>query len=204
MKQCIFGLKITLMRIATLADKTKIVDIITKTFETNPGVLWMFNENDKKLSKKVRRLAEFAFEKSLARGGAYISDDENGAALCYPANTKASLREMFFEYKFALSSIPVKNFKKVMWREKVREGIRPKDHKYLYFWFLGVQDSTNGAVHDLRKGIFNLAKEKQMPIVLETSVPRNKMGYERYGFELFHHWVNEEKNINLYFMRLDP
>jgi hypothetical protein len=73
------------MRKARFAEKDKVIDIISSTFETNPGVNWIINKRGNH-KKKIHRLASYAFLKSFLREGAFISSNENGIALCYRFN----------------------------------------------------------------------------------------------------------------------
>jgi hypothetical protein len=65
------------MRKARFAEKDKVIDIISSTFETNPGVNWIINKRGNH-KKKIHRLASYAFLKSFLREGAFISSNENG------------------------------------------------------------------------------------------------------------------------------
>jgi len=70
------------MRKASLAEKDKVIDIISSTFDTNPGVNWLIKKRGRH-KKKIYRLASYAFYKSYLREGAFISSNEKGVALCY-------------------------------------------------------------------------------------------------------------------------
>jgi hypothetical protein len=75
---------------------------------------------------------------------------------------------------------------------------------YLYFWFLGVLPGGEGAVFDLRDGIFKLARQQNLPIFLETAMERTRIAYERYGFESFHYWHDPAEKIRFWFMKWEP
>lgn len=113
------------MRKASIADRKKVVSIITHTFMENPGVLWMISTGNRK--KKIKRLAEYAFIKSLARDGAFLSDNEKGAALCYiQDDKKPSIRETFYQLRFALTSVNFSKLSALISREKQETNSEPK------------------------------------------------------------------------------
>ena len=56
---------------------------------------------------------------------------------------------------------------------------------------------------ELKNHIFQYSKQEQLPILLETSVERNKDIYERYGFYVYHEWMDSGGGQSLWFMRRD-
>lgn len=187
-----------------MADMEKVVEIITDTFESNPGVNWLIKKRgDHK--QKIRRLAGYAFLKSYLREGVFISSNEKGAALCYRFNYRIfSIREVYYQLRFALFSIHPGRMIKVMRRESYRTSQRPASGDYLYFWFLGVLPGGGKAVFELRDEIFELAREKNLPIYLETAMESTKLAYERYGFITYHYWEEPHEGIQFWFMRWEP
>jgi len=192
------------MRKASLAEKDKVIDIISSTFDTNQGINWLIKKRGRH-KKKIYRLASYAFYKSYLREGAFISSNEKGVALCYKFNYQVfSIREVIYLLWFALFSINPSRILKVLKRESYRRSKRPESGDYLYFWFLGVIPDGRGAVYELRDAIFELATELNLPIYLETAMERTKVAYERYGFETFHYWEDPAENIKFWFMKWEP
>ena len=192
------------MRKARIAEKDKIIDIISSTFDTNPGVNWLIKKRGSH-KRKMHRLASYAFLKSYLREGAYISSNEKGIALCYRFNNHAfSITEIIYQLRFALFSINPWRIPKVMKRESYRKSKRPPSGNYLYFWFLGVLPGGGEAVFELRDAIFEMAAQENLPIYLETAMERTKVAYERYGFEVFHYWEDTAEKIKFWFMRWEP
>ena len=149
--------------------------------------------------KKISRLASYAFIKAINRGGAYISDNKMGAALCFRSNNNSSnLKEFIAEIRFTLS-IPIAKVIHALKREAYL-----KKHRYqgdhFYFWFLGVKKDGDKAGFGLKDHLFELAQNEQLPILLETSIERNKVIYERYGFTVYHIWENPFEGKPLWFM----
>lgn len=192
------------MRKAKESDLEKVVDIVTTTFEENPGVNWMFGKKSNN-KKGIRRLAKYAFYKALNRDGVYISSNEKGVALCYRFDKKAfSIKETYYQLKFALLTIPLNRIRKVLKRESYRNSIRLGSGKFYYFWFLGVLPEGKGAGIELKNALFTIAKKENTPIYLETTLKRNVSIYERIGYQVYHYWKDDKKGIEFWFMKWEP
>lgn len=193
------------MRKANKSDKKKFVNIIAESFDTNPSVNWVI-KNDHKREKRIRAVAEYAFDTALIRDGAYISSDETGIALCYNINHKGNIiLDYINQIKLIFSAIGINRIYEVLKREAYIKKIRPSTD-FLYFWFFGVTEEGKGkgAAKELKDYIFNLSDKNELPIYLETSVKRNKAVYLRYNFELYHTWEVKERGIVLWLMRRYP
>jgi hypothetical protein len=186
------------MIIAKQKHKKDSVRIIADTFDANPSVNIVIGDKGNR-QKKIRRLADYAFVKALNRNGAYLSDNKMGTALCFASNVKSfSLKEIYFEVRFAFS-IPVKKVFQTLKRESyIKKNRIEQDH--LYFWFLGVQKGGGKAGFEMKDYLFELSEKEKLPIILETSVERNKEIYERYGFKVYHVWPDSGGGKPLWFM----
>jgi hypothetical protein len=187
------------MVLATIKDKTELVNIISETFDANPSVNIVIGDKGNR-KKRVELMAEYAFIKALNRDGAYLSENKKGIALFYHSNYgKSNLKEFFCELRFALS-LPIKKVFQALKRETYL-----KKHRYqgahFYFWFFGVQKGGGKAGFDLKNALYQLSEQEQLPIVLETSVARNKIVYERYGFKVYHQWSDYGEGHTLWFMK---
>lgn len=183
-------------------DKSDVVEIIQATFLTNPSVNTVIGEKGNR-SKKIGRMAEYTFTKSINRNGAFISQNRMGAALFFRSTVKKfDLKEFYYEIKFALS-IPPKKVIQTLQREKYLKKNRAYSDYYFY-WFLGVKKGGDKAAFELSNEVFDIARRDNLPILLETSVARNKNIYERYGFEVYHEWDDTKNGITLWFMKWIP
>ncbi|XOV66812.1 MAG: hypothetical protein ACFHU9_14395 [Fluviicola sp.] len=190
------------MNLASKEDKQEAVRIITNTFDQNPSVNIVIGSGGNR-RKKINRLGNYAFIKAFNRAGAYISSNRKGAALCFESDAKgADFSEFWAELKFAFS-IPPKKVIQTLKRESYIKKHR-YEGKHLYFWFLGVEKDGEQAVFELKEHLFQLSRQKQLPILLETSVQRNRLVYERYGFEVYHTWNNSGDGKMLWFMMRKP
>lgn len=180
-------------------DQSDSVQIITDTFEVNPSVNIVIGDKGNR-SKKIRRLAEYAFIKALNRDGAYLSENKKGTALCFRSNFGSSnFRELYFELRFAFS-LPIRKTFQTLKRESYLKKHRYKD-EHLYFWFFGVRKDGEQAAFEIKDHLFQLSKKEDLPILLETSVERNKKIYERYGFKVYHEWPDSGSGKTLWFMK---
>lgn len=176
------------------------ISIIAKTFDANPSVNTVIGAGGNR-AKKIKRLAEFAYIKAKNRDGVYLSKNGKGAALAFRSNLGGfSFKEQWYEIRLAFS-LPVKKIIETLKREAYIKKHRANEGDYLYFWFLGVEEGGGNAVFELKDQIFDLADKENLPIFLETSVDRNVLAYERYGFETYHEWYDEKNDVNLRFMR---
>ena len=103
-----------------------------------------------------------------------------------------------YELRFAFS-IPIKKVFQTLKREAYIKKYRFKD-EHLYFWFLAVKKGGEKAGFEMKDYLFNLSEKEQLPILLETSVERNKVIYERYGFKVYHTWPDSGNGNALWFM----
>ena len=190
------------MYFATLKDKTVSVRIIAATFDDNMSVNNIVGKKGNR-KKKIELLAEYAFIKSLARKGAFISKNKMGVAFFYKSSASAfSLKEIYYELRLAFS-IPFSKLIETLKRQAYLKKYRYQEENF-YFWFFGVEKGGNQAGFELKDYLYQLSEEEQLPIILETSIRRNKVVYQRYGFEIYHTWENYSDDKPLWFMIRKP
>lgn len=191
-----------MMTLATPEDKIEAVRIITNTFDQNPSVNIVIGSGGNR-RKKIGKLGNYAFIKAMNRQGAYLSSNRQGAALCFLSDAKGgNFAEFWAELRFALV-IPPRKVIQTLKRESYIKKNR-FEGKHLYFWFLGVEKGGGQAVFELKEHLFELSKKENLPILLETSVDRNREVYERYGFEVYHTWEDSGGGKALWFMMRKP
>ena len=189
------------MRKANKDDRSLVIDIITRSFYNNPGVGWILKDGASK-EKAIKRMATYAFIKGFRRNGIFISSNEKGVAICYcPANRKPSLFELIYEFYFGITSIKLSHIPTVLRNEAYKKSIRPAPSDNLYFWFYGVVKGGENAARELGDAVFEEARQFRLPIYHETAVKRNKVVYERFGFETYHHYQVPNEPIEYWFLR---
>ncbi|MCE7997000.1 MAG: hypothetical protein HEP71_33890 [Roseivirga sp.] len=191
------------MRKASPKDEPLVIQVISESFRDNPSVLSVI-KNDHKREKRIQALARYAFKTGLPRKGVWISSDEQAVAICYAKNRhKENIRDLRNQLVFAIKGIGLNRVLAVMKREAQMNKRRPQHHDYMYFWFFGVSNTGKGqgGTRELKEAIFQEADSHHLPILVETSVEKNKRVYERYGFTTYSTWHNKEENLTLWFMQ---
>lgn len=194
------------MRKCTPADRLIIIDIISESFNTNPSVNRVI-KNDAKRVQRIKSLADYSFKTALAREGAFISSDEQGVALCYHYNLKKEgIVDYLHQVQLVRKAIGFSRVWDIMKRDAYLKSKRPADGNYFYFWFLGITNKGKGgvAIRELKTYLYAESLRKNLPIYLETSVPKNKRVYERYGFETYHEWTDPKTGDIIWLMRRFP
>lgn len=191
------------MRPATRKDAQKSIDIIARSFATNPSILWVIKQ-DRKQAARIVALARYSFYTALLRKGAYLSDNGHGVALCYRASVKGPLLPgIWNQLVLAVRAIGLLRIGIVLKRQAYVQAQMPKNMDYLYFWFFGVDPLHRGQgdAAELKNEVFSMARKENLPIYMETSVEKNRRVYEHYGFNCYHTWKVDKPAINLYFLR---
>ncbi len=190
------------MRKATIKDKDLLCEILSESFNQNPSVNWVIGKRSGK-KKRIALLVKYSITKCLREGTALISDNEKGAALYFlPNHYKFSISEIWWQVLLAFKVIGIFRVPEIVKRESFIKS-QKLNTPHLYFWYLGVlSDSRDGkAVNELRNHVFEVADDLQVPILIETSEPRNIKTYERVGFKTYFEWISPEKNLNIWFMK---
>jgi hypothetical protein len=187
------------MKNADYKDKSLVIDILTKSFDTNQSVNYIAKQDGKRL-KRISALMDYSFEVCYLFGDVFLSDDRKACALIlYPDKKKTTLKSILLDIKLILSCIGVENIKKALARESKIKQLQPKELMY-YLWFIGVDPEykNEGIVSLLMDEIIKDSKHKQRPIYLETSTLKNLPWYKKYGFQIY----NElELSYKLFFLK---
>lgn len=191
------------MKTAVRSDKKNVVKIIIESFDKNPHINAIV-KNDKNREARMITLAEYAFELGFRRNGIFLTEDSLGVAIIYPyGKIPLNLKEYFFQLKLVLKTFTIKRVLKVNKLENMITRKRAKHVEFLYLWFFGVANEALGSddARDLMKFIFQLSKEKKLPIYLETSIKRNSIIYKRFGFEAYDILQTGFNNLTFWFMK---
>lgn len=175
------------------------VAILSQAFESNPSALWVIKK-DRKIRQRLKALIEYAMNIGRLNNGLFLSEDRTAVAICFREPSLISYGE---QIKLIWKAIGIERVPFVLQRERYLKKHR-FNGPHLNFWFLGVSPITKSrtGVYDIKRGIFELSKKLQLPILLETSVERNKTVYEYFGFKVYHKW-KPAKNYSLWFMKRD-
>ena len=190
------------MRIASLDDRSLLCEILAEAFKTNPSVNWVVG-NRKGKQTRINLVVKYSVDKCLREGTALISGNEKGAALYFlPDYSTFSFREIYWQVVLAIRVVGLFRVFEIMKRERfIKSKKRAVSH--LYFWYLGVKSDTRDgkAFRELRDYVFELAKENGLPILIETSEPKNIKPYQRIGFKTYFKWEVPKKEMSVWFMQ---
>lgn len=175
------------MKKAQYNNKSLVIDILTKSFDTNQSVNYIVKQDAKRI-KRISALMDYSFEVCFLFGDVFLSDDKKACALVtYPDKKKTSLKSILLDIKLILSAVGLKNIKKTLAREAMINKIQPKELKY-YLWFIGVNPEyqNEGIGSILLNEIIEDSEQKKRPIYLETSTLNNLPWYKKFGFQIYH------------------
>ncbi|WP_423147808.1 GNAT family N-acetyltransferase [Rubrolithibacter danxiaensis] len=184
---------------AEYSDKGLIVDILTKSFDTNQSVNYIVKQDEKRV-KRIRVLMEYSFEICYLFGNVFLSNDKKACALIlYPDKKKTSFKSIMLDVKLILSCVGIKNIKKTLERESKIKRIQPKELMY-YLWFIGVDPKyqNKGVGSKLLDELIEDGKQKKRSVYLETSTLKNLPWYQKLGFHIYNQL---DLSYNLFFLK---
>jgi hypothetical protein len=191
----------------TRADKQTVIEIISQSMGELPGIKWIIGDNPRKLSSRIHAMADYLFETAFTHQGIILSSNKKGVAILFRKDIqKSALKDYWNMLKFLLRCTGIRRALEIYKRERYIESQRPCNGKYLHFWVFSVLPSSRefgGAASELKNIIIAKSERQQLPIYLETSNPKNKRVYERYGFKVYHEWYVPHRDFTLWFMKRD-
>lgn len=171
---------------ASKNHKSRVIEILTKSFEDNQSVNYIVKQ-DSKRAERIKALMDYSFEVCFMFGEVYLSDDQKGCALIlYPDQKSFSIKSTLMDMQLLLNAIGLTRVGKAMSRETAIKSNYPKDPIY-YLWFLGVinSDQNKGIGSQLLKEIIIDSQKQHKPIYLETSTIKNIPWYKKFGFSIY-------------------
>ncbi len=164
-------------------SKERVIDIISKSFDKNASINFVIKQ-DQRRKKRLRNLVEYSLYQGITYGKVFLSDDWNAACiLIRPKIKKNSFSSLIWDIRLIWKVIGVKKIPIVLKREKLLKENHP-DRDFFHLWYIGVdpehQDKGIGSV--LLEEILTFCDE--LPVYLETSVAKNLIWYQRFGFEI--------------------
>ena len=171
---------------ASYDDKNLVIDILTKSFDTNQSVNYIVKQDGNRI-ERVRALMDYSFEVCYLFGEVFLSNDKRACALIlYPDKKKTTLKSIWLDAKLILSCVGVENIKKAMTRESKIKELQPKEPMY-YIWFIGVDPAyqSSGIGSELLNEVIKDSSLKKRTIYLETSTLKNLPWYKKFGFDIY-------------------
>lgn len=187
------------MKKANYTDKPLIVDILTKSFDSNLSVNYIIKQ-DRNREQRIRALMNYSFEVCYLFGEVFLSNDNKACALIvYPHRKKTTLKSILLDLKLIFQCVGIGNVLKTLKREKLINSSHPQT-PFSYLWFIGVApgDQNKGIGSKMLQSVLDYSDQQNLPVYLETSTVRNLPWYDKFGFQPYH---EEALSYHLYFFR---
>ncbi|MBL7816579.1 MAG: hypothetical protein JNL70_16280 [Saprospiraceae bacterium] len=194
------------MKKAKYSDKDLVVSILIEAFGDNPNIQWIVGSTPKNREAKLKRFFEFAVELTFLQGEIGIADNHKGVILYFQEPKRSiSLKTVWLNLRFILQVAGFRKLPDLIKREKYCKTIRQSNKQFIYVWFIGaVAHEQNATIVDLKNSIFKKSVEENLPIYIETTVPKARLAYVRYGFKVFHEWNNLSNHLTTWFLKREP
>ena len=136
--------------------------------------------------RRRRVLAHYLIDEAAQNNGVYMDQAEQGIILFYPSVNK---KPVCWKVRLMMIFIAIGPFRltRVLRRKSKVEAMRSQYPPHIYCSFLGVLPEARGtqAILELRDILFQKSREMQLPVMVETVIPKNKRIYERIGFKTY-------------------
>jgi len=189
------------MKKAVYGDKKIVIDILTKSFDTNQSVNFIIKQDQNRIHR-IRALMDYSFDMCFSFGEVFLSDDKNACALIlFPDKKRTTIKSIIWDIKLIWNSVGVANIGKALKRESEIKKLHPDELMY-YLWFIGVNPDSQhkGIGTRLLNDISEDSTLTNRSIFLETSTVRNLPWYKKNGFKIYHEL---ELGYKLHFLKTD-
>tara|TARA_B110000908_G_C10199051_1_gene424444 strand:- start:237 stop:851 length:615 start_codon:yes stop_codon:yes gene_type:complete len=188
----------TLKERVTNKEKKQYINLITERFLTNPRMSFLFDhQKGKKYYKSVQKLVEYCFHIALSLNGFYISKNKKTIVLFYEKKEFQRNKQDYLRYFKVLIRIKMRKLFIILGNEKKIKKNRLKIDNYIYVWFIAQEKEyrkLDGLI-EINTMLFEYAKKKNIPILLETSNLAVLKLYKRAGFKVYKKQKTEEGTL---------
>ncbi len=179
--------------------------ILFDAFKENPSLNWIVKQGAG-TDERLHHLCEYCLQVSVLKNGAFISSDEHGVALVYNNKTKiAPFKSLQLCFNLIRRSIGFHRLPRVLYRQYLVKRLRPSN-EHLYFFMIAVEKNCNGTgtIAELKNAVYQMSFNCRLPLYAETSLPKNKIVYERFGFKTYNELVLPGAQFKLWFLKKFP
>jgi len=183
-------------------DKEIVIDIVARAFSQSPRLLTIMKDGN--TDKRLRIVAEYAFDLVSKLDGIYLSEDKSTALMYWTKSEyKRDLVDLYRYLRMFLLCVKPGKAISTMRREKLVESMRPDIPDYIYVWVLGQNPEKTSlrGLADIRDHLFSISQEKNLPILIETTVERVLKLYKYVGFEIYHEMYDETIDMPVWFLK---
>lgn len=190
-------------KLKTLSEKeeTYYIKLLTERFLDNPRMQTLFGEKSSNNYKKsVNNLVKYCYHLANKLNGVYLAKNKETIVLFYEKqHFKQNVSDYWRYFKIA-KGIGVSRIKSVIKKENEIKKQKLKLDNYLYVWFIAQNENYRkvDGIIEIKKMLLDYAKERNLPILLETSNNLLLNLYRRGGFEVYNTYPDGENTV--YFM----
>jgi len=190
------------MRQLQLHEQTRAFKIVKSCFRENANFQFIFGNqlSGWRFNLFIRQCIRFASKKN----GAFIAEDNQAVALLVPVTSRKDQRQPISRWQ-SLIIIPISRLIPVSKFERRTRQFLPRE-PHLHFLSMAVNAKQHGiaTVIAMRDDVFALSDVMQLPIYAQTSNPRVRNLYERFGFTVYADTAIPDSNDRLYFVKRTP
>ncbi|WP_299209130.1 hypothetical protein [uncultured Dokdonia sp.] len=170
----------------------------------NPNLLWMTGGSAKRLCNLYR----FCLKLAMLYNGAFLHPNTKGVVLFYKKGVGITIggliKKGLLYFFFIFSVIDVFKIVKICKLQRSLKKRAPNEpHLYCLIIAVSPEEKSTQTIIQLRDFLFQQSIELQLPIYIQTSVRRNKILFERYGFECYETVVNTSGDYTLWLLKRD-
>ncbi len=190
-------------------NKERVISNVATLLKEIPTSMEVVKDDAKK-DERFNYLAKHMVEKAIKRDALITCDDDQGIAIFFEEDGTSGgfFNELISDLKLAINVTGIKKGLNALKSQQFVRKQRPNTGKYLYCWFWGILEDARGVTdkktaYKMKNIMFDMAKEKQLPIYAETRIKRVSIAYRRYGFEVLKKWPHPSGDT-MYFLKYDP
>lgn len=175
----------TYPRLATVADRERLVRVLTRAFENDPVTQW-FVKQDERREERSDRLFRWFLNDALPHGMTYTTETHQGAALWLPpGGWKMPLQRQVLLLPEILRVVGYRRAISRIYGVDCYQRTHPATPHYTLLC-LGVDPDHQGQGIGsmLMQPVFQRCDQEGVPAYLETGTERNVAFYERHGFRV--------------------
>jgi hypothetical protein len=189
------------MRPVSAALVNKAIDVLAEAFRESAGVLWIIKK-DQNRDQRLRALCKFCLTVSIEKGGAYITNADDGVVLIFPSTARMRWRIWLRSYfQLGRHCIGWDRAWSMIKREMTIRNKRP-EARHLYCWMIGSDRAQRGvqAAVEMKNFVLRMSDELRLPIVAEATSVKALNLYGRYGFRVYDQWDVPAQKLTMWFM----
>jgi len=172
-------------------------ELITNRFVRNPRMSLLFNKEKSNFRKNIFDLVSYCFRIALRINGVYVASNKKTIVLFYENSKLKKSFGDYLQYLKVIKGVPISNFKRVLRKEKEIKRRKLKLDNYIYVWFIAQEEGYGklDGLQEINMMLSTLSKQKNLPILFETSDSRLLRFYKHVGFEIYDELVGEKETI---------